>query len=95
MAVNDFASPLRLQAAAVVKKSDWPTDAELEALRDRFLVAATEAEQMRIAGLMQARAMQVVPHVTIGQMWQPTAFRQNVQDIPPSPVPLFWNVRKG
>jgi len=44
---------------------------------------------------MQARAMQVVPYVTIGQMWQPTAFRQNVQDIPPGPVPLFWNVRKG
>ena len=39
--------------------------------------------------------MEVVPYVTIGQMWQPTAFRRTVQDILPSPVPLMWNVRKA
>jgi peptide/nickel transport system substrate-binding protein len=86
-------APLRAHGANAW--AGWPTDAELEALRDQFLVAPTEAEQKRIAGLMQARAMEVVPYVTIGQMWQPTAFRRTVQDILPSPVPLMWNVRKA
>jgi len=85
-------APLRTHGADAW--AGWPTDTELESLRDQFLVAPTEQEQKRIAGLMQARAMEVVPYITVGQMWQPTAFRRNVQDILPSPVPFFWNVRK-
>lgn len=73
----------------------WPTDEGLEGLREQFLNAPNEQEQKRIAGLIQARAMEFVPHITVGQMWQPTAFRRNVQDILPSPVPLMWNLRKG
>jgi peptide/nickel transport system substrate-binding protein len=72
----------------------WPTDATIEELRDRFLAAASPEEQKRIAVEIQKRAFEVVPYVTVGQMWQPTAFRRNVQDILPSPVPLMWNVRK-
>ncbi len=85
-------APLRTHGAA--SWPGWPTDATIEELRDRFLAAATPEEQKRIAVEIQKRAFEVVPYVTVGQMLQPTAFRRNVQDILPSPVPLMWNVRK-
>ncbi len=86
-------APLRAHGAAAWP--GWPTDEALEALRTEFLNAPDEAAQRAIARRIQARAAEVVPYVTIGQMWQPTAFRRNVQDIVGGPVPLFWNVRKG
>jgi peptide/nickel transport system substrate-binding protein len=86
-------APLRTHGANAW--AGWPTDPALEALRDGFLSAPTPDAQKRIAVQMQQRAFEVVPYVTVGQMWQPTAFRRNIQDILPSPVPLMWNVRKG
>jgi peptide/nickel transport system substrate-binding protein len=86
-------APLRTHGANAW--AGWPTDTALETLRDQFLSAPTPDDQKRIAVEMQKRAFEVVPYVTVGQMWQPTAFRRNVQDILPSPVPLMWNVRKG
>jgi peptide/nickel transport system substrate-binding protein len=85
-------APLRTHGAAAWP--GWPTDEPLEALRSRFLVAATPAEQLDLARQIQARAFEVLPYVPIGQMWQPTAFRRNVQDMVPGPVPFFWSVRK-
>ena len=72
----------------------WPTDEQMEAMREEYLAAPDLAAQQAVARRIQARAFEVVPYVTIGQMWQPTAFRRNVTDIVPSPIPLFWNVRK-
>lgn len=72
----------------------WPTDEGLETLRDRFLNAPNADAQRAIAVEIQRRAFEVVPYVTVGQMWQPTAFRRNVDGILPGPIPLFWNVRK-
>lgn len=86
-------APLRTHGAA--SWPGWPTDAGIEDLRTQFLAAATPDDQKRIAVEIQKRAFEVVPYVTVGQMWQPTAFRRNVQDILPSPVPFMWNVRKG
>jgi len=85
-------APLRTHGAAAWP--GWPTDERIEELRNQFLAATTLEEQKRIAVEIQKRAFEVVPYVTLGQMWQPTAFRRNVQDIVPSPVPFMWNVRK-
>ena len=73
----------------------WPTDPMIEAMRDEFLSAPDAAAQKAVAERMQARAMEAVPYITIGQMWLPTAFRRTVQDIVPGPVPYFWNLRKA
>ncbi|WP_135468495.1 ABC transporter substrate-binding protein [Crenalkalicoccus roseus] len=73
----------------------WPTDERLEALRTEFLNAPSPEAQKEVARRIQLRAFEVVPYVTIGQMWQPTAFRRNVQDIIGGPIPFFWNVRKA
>lgn len=72
----------------------WPTDEAMEALRTRFLNAPNADAQRDIAIQIQRRAFEVVPYVTVGQMWQPTAFRRSVQDIVPGPIPFFWSVRK-
>jgi len=64
-------------------------------LRTEFLTAPTEAAQIALARRIQARAFETVPYVTMGQMWQPTAFRRNLQDMVAGPVPLFWNLRKA
>jgi peptide/nickel transport system substrate-binding protein len=72
----------------------WPTDARMEALRERFLDATDPAEQRRVAVEIQKRAFEVVPYITVGQMQQPIAFRRNVRDIVSAPMPFFWNVRK-
>jgi peptide/nickel transport system substrate-binding protein len=72
----------------------WPTDPQIEALRERWLVAPTAAEQVAIAREIQLRAYDQVPYVTTGQFQQPTAFRSSVSGILISPVPFFWNVDK-
>ncbi|MBI1243696.1 MAG: ABC transporter substrate-binding protein [Alphaproteobacteria bacterium] len=85
-------APLRGNGAA--SWPGWPTDATMEALREKWLVAPTPAEQVSIAKEMQARAYEMVPYVTTGQFQQPTAFRTSISGIIVSPVPFFWNVEK-
>jgi len=86
-------APLRAHGTAAW--AGWPTDETLEALRTEYLTAPTQAAQLALARQIQARAFETVPYVTIGQMWQPTAFRRNLQDMVAGPVPLFWNLRKA
>jgi peptide/nickel transport system substrate-binding protein len=85
-------APLRGHGAAAWP--GWPTMPELEALRDRWLAAATPTDQVAVARQMQEVAFREVPYVTTGQFQQPTAFRKNVTGIIVSPVPFFWNVDK-
>jgi peptide/nickel transport system substrate-binding protein len=85
--------PLRTHGAAAW--AGWPTDPEIEALRNRFLDASDPKEGEQIAMQLQARAFESVPFVPLGQFVQPTAFRRNVQGITTAPVPFFWGVSKG
>ena len=85
-------APLRGHGGAAW--AGWPTNAAGEALRDKWLAAATQPEQISLAREIQANAFQEVPYVTVGQFQQPTAFRRNVTGIIISPVPFFWNVEK-
>ncbi len=85
-------APLRGHGAAAWP--GWPTDAQIESLREQWLVAPNAAAQVDIAKKMQARAYESVPYVTTGQFQQPTAFRTSVSGIIISPVPFFWNVEK-
>ena len=94
----DVASPvihLPLRAHGAQAWAGWPTDPTLEALRDRFLAAKDQAEQMALAAQIQAAAFEGVPFVPLGQIQQPTAFRRNVSGIAKAPVPFFWGVTRS
>ncbi len=73
----------------------WPTDPEMEALRDQWLDAPDEGAQKAIAGKMQALAFERVPFIPLGQVYPPIALRAEVTDVIRSPTPLFWGLRKG
>ena len=44
-------------------RSGWSCDAELEALRDKFTQASTNADRKTAANQVQAHALQVVTHI--------------------------------
>ncbi len=73
----------------------WPEDAQLEALRDRWIDSTDEAEMRRLDREIQARAFEVVPFIPLGQYLPPSAWRRNLRGILKGPVPVFWNVEKG
>ena len=72
----------------------WPCDSELEALRDKFMRAATESEQKALAMQAQERAIAISTHIPLGEYLQPMAVRKGVSNVIRAPVPVFWNVTK-
>jgi peptide/nickel transport system substrate-binding protein len=73
----------------------WPTDAEIEKLRQEFLHQGDPAAQRRIAEQVQRRVMDLGVTVPLGQYVQPMARRKGVTGNIPSPVTVFWNVEKA
>lgn len=71
----------------------WPTSPDLESLRERWLDTANPAEQKSIARDIQTTAFRDVPFIPLGQIFNPTAARAELEGIIPSPFPIFWNVR--
>jgi peptide/nickel transport system substrate-binding protein len=72
----------------------WPTDPPLEALRQEWFDAPDIPAQQTVARKIQRHAFETVPIVPLGQVFQPTAFRNNVTDIVKCATPLFWGVKK-
>lgn len=73
----------------------WTTDERLEALRASWFDAPDLAAQKSIAEQVQRQAMESVPYVPLGQLFQPTAFRSDIKDNVRSSFPVFWGVRRG
>lgn len=94
----DILDPLmtpNLIATCEKARSGWPCDDHLEALRDKFTQAATDAEKKAAAEEVQAYAMKVVTHVPLGEWRGLGAARDNLSF--PSPLPpisVFWGVSK-
>jgi len=72
----------------------WPSDAEIEKLRDAWF-DADAAEQVRITERIQARAFEVVPYVPLGFYWQPSAWRNSLTGVEKNHVTSFWNIGKA
>ena len=72
----------------------WPTSAEREALRLRWLEASSEGDRKIISDEVQREAFQSVPFVPVGQYFQPAAFRDNLTGFVRSPFSVFWGVRR-
>lgn len=74
----------------------WPCDEEMEALRDQFARASSDADKKDLAEKIQIRAMEYVTHAHAGQYFSPTAWRNDRLDgVLGGPVPVFWNVTKA
>ncbi|MSP30096.1 MAG: ABC transporter substrate-binding protein [Acetobacteraceae bacterium] len=73
----------------------WPTDERLEDLRDAWFDAPDLASQKAHAEQIQLRALETLPYIPVGQLFQPTAFRSDIKDIVKAAFPLFWGVRRG
>jgi len=73
----------------------WPDDEELERLRTAWFDAPDLPAQKAIAEKVQVRALETLPCIPLGQLFQPTAFRSDIRDIVKAAFPLFWGVRRA
>jgi peptide/nickel transport system substrate-binding protein len=72
----------------------WPCDEKIEKMRDAFAKESDPAKQKQIALDLQAYWVEHPTHVNLGQWYQPTAMRANVDGMMVAPVPVFWNMTK-
>jgi peptide/nickel transport system substrate-binding protein len=72
----------------------WPSDDQIEALRDEWIKAKDSEERQDLAAKIQARAFEVVPYIPTGQYTPKTAYRKNLTGVIQAPVILLWNVEK-
>lgn len=72
----------------------WPTDPEMESLRDAWLDAPDQDTRVKIARQMQVEAFRTVPFIPLGQYFQATAVSAKLTGFVEWPTPLFWGVRK-
>lgn len=73
----------------------WPTDDEIEALKAEFIAADTPEKQKEVAVKIQKHTLDNVLYIPLGQYASPQARSNKLTDMLPSPVPVFWNVKKA
>lgn len=73
----------------------WPDDPAIEALKKEFVAAKTPEEQKAVTDKIQAHAMEFVSYVPLGEYNFPQARRAVVTDMAPTPVPVFWSLKKA
>lgn len=84
-----------LAAAGEKSWAGWPTDAELEKLRDQYARATTEADKKRIAEAVQLRATQIGTHAILGEYKNPAAVRKGVSGLVKAGANVYWNIQKN
>lgn len=72
----------------------WPKSERLEALRDAWFEAPDLDTQKRIATDLQRQLWEDVPYIPLGQYYQLTSYRSNLQGVLKG-IPIFWNVRRA
>jgi peptide/nickel transport system substrate-binding protein len=72
----------------------WPTDPEMEKLRDSYARETDATKQKALAETIQLRAIETGQFGWIGQWYGPGAHRKNVTGWLTAPVPVFWNIEK-
>jgi peptide/nickel transport system substrate-binding protein len=71
----------------------WPTDPDMEALRDQWFAAPDLAAQQKLCRDMQAHFWQNPSYVPLGMYFQPTAFQKSLVDVHDG-WPQFYGVRR-
>jgi peptide/nickel transport system substrate-binding protein len=72
----------------------WPTDPEMEKLRDTYAKETDPAKAKALAEAIQLRALETAQFGWIGQWYGPGARRSNVAGWLKAPIPVFWNIEK-
>ncbi|WP_428539708.1 ABC transporter substrate-binding protein [Rhodopila sp.] len=72
----------------------WPTDAKMEALRDKWFDAPDIPGQQAVCRDMQRLAFQDLPFFPTGQWFTPTGHRDNLTGFVKAGVMLFWGVKR-
>jgi peptide/nickel transport system substrate-binding protein len=73
----------------------WPSDPELEKLRDDFARATDEPKKKALAEAIQARAFEIGTHAPLGEYINPLASRKGVTGWVIGPGDIYWNVKKS
>ena len=95
MTINNPGSNFALRGSGAKAWFGWPNDEKLESLRASWFDAPDLKAQKAIAEQVQLQALQTVPYVPLGQIFQPTAFRSNIQGHVNGPFALFWSVHRS
>ncbi len=72
----------------------WACDSALEELRGAFADAPDLAARKALAARSQARAIEVVPYVPLGQLLLVRGMRANLAGAVQAAVPVYWNIRR-
>ena len=72
----------------------WPTDAEIEKLRDQFARESDATKRKGLAEAIQARAYEVGTHAPVGEYINPAALKKGVTGIVIGPGNFYWNIKK-
>ena len=72
----------------------WPSDPEIESLRDQWIASDDLNTQKTLAARIERRAFETVPYAPAGLVQQPMAYRRNLAGMVLSPVQFFWNMEK-
>ena len=72
----------------------WPTDPEMEKMRDAYAKETDPAKGKALAEAVQDRALETAQYGWIGQWYGPGATRSNVTGWLKAPVPVMWNIEK-
>jgi peptide/nickel transport system substrate-binding protein len=73
----------------------WPSDDQIEKLRDEFARATDDAKKKALAEQIQARAFDVATHAPLGEYANPLAARKSVTGFVTGPGNLYWNIKKN
>ena len=95
MTVANPASHLPLRGNGLDGWFGWPTDPDMETLRDRWFDAPDLAAQRAICDDMQRLAFDHVPFYPVGQRFLATAMRDSLMDVVAASYPIFWGVRRA
>lgn len=72
----------------------WADNQELRELRTAFAVTSDPAKQKELAERMQVVTLDLVPYVSVGQLFPSQGLSSDLTGFIESPVPFFWNVER-
>jgi peptide/nickel transport system substrate-binding protein len=94
----DVWSPLTNAALGTAGEKSWfgwPSDDQIEKLRDQFARETDDAKRKAIAEQIQVRAFEIGTHAPLGEYVNPLATRKNVTGWVIGSGDVYWNVKKN
>ncbi|CAN7681603.1 ABC transporter substrate-binding protein [Caballeronia sp. LjRoot34] len=73
----------------------WPDVPAIETLRGDFIKTTDQARRKQITDQIQKLVIDEGVLVPLGEYYMPSAYSKKLSGIVKSPVPLFWNLKKG